>query len=122
MVRRDACGGRVVVCGGVVPAGVGDRDGGGVTGPLAQQFAQVRSKLWTASAWTTREEVREEHRDAALAALSVIERHVQDMEKALVELLVVAQTDDPWLIGGKRYRELLENARAALPAREKGEE
>jgi len=44
------------------------------------------------------------------------------MEKALVELLVVAQTDDPWLIGGKRYRELLENARAALPAREKGEE
>jgi hypothetical protein len=101
-----------------------------VTGPLAHQFAQLeqavedafRIELDECCTGPKYEASLKQQRDERLAALSVIERHVQDMEKALVELLVVAQTDDPWLIGGKRYRELLENARAALSAREKGTE
>ena len=59
-----------------------------MTGPLAQQFAQVREESALLADWA--EEPlgmgsvdADNVRGRLLAALSVIERHVQDMEKAL---------------------------------------
>ena len=52
-----------------------------MTGPLAQQFAAVREAL---QGWDD-PIAREGFADPALAALSAIERHVQDMETALLD-------------------------------------
>jgi len=85
-----------------------------VTGPLAQQFASLWMAIGCAHPVTSDEHDAVE---AAPAALSAIERHVQDMEKALSE------------IESKPYRAEEVIARfqhrrwgAALPAREKEEE
>ena len=51
-----------------------------MTGPLAQQFAQVRARI---ESTVRMDKVSVPSVNEALAALSVIERHVQDMETAL---------------------------------------
>lgn len=82
-----------------------------MTGPLAPQFAQVRPVLEKArDAWAIAGS------DAALAALSVIERHVQDAVALLDECL--NDGDRAW--DPEELVAQMEKVRAALPAREKG--
>jgi hypothetical protein len=54
-----------------------------VTGPLAQQFAQVRETLEFGYGGDPN---YRPYYEEGIAALSAIERHVQDMEKALEEI------------------------------------
>ena len=81
-----------------------------MTRPLAQQIAQVREALPSAD----HDPPCGYGRCAAHSALSAIERHLQDMETALLEIEVTA--------AGEGDEILSAFARAALPAREKGEE
>jgi hypothetical protein len=74
---------------------------------IDQQFAQVRKAL----------EERYGYREA-FAALSAIERHVQDVETALRNLIEWADNERGTDFGEREWNE----ARAALPAREKGTE
>ena len=137
--RRDPRRGRVVVCGGVVPAGVGDRAGDGVSGPLAQQFARVESVLERAGiskdaiGWESPGgycpscEIADGCHDHeceiadALAALSVIERHVQDTQERIrdLEAGICEALSKPY-----RLEEIAKRLTvpAALSAREKGTE
>jgi hypothetical protein len=93
-----------------------------VTGPLAQQFAQVRDFLNTGGFGIDR--TRE-----LLAALSAIERHVQDMDLKL-ERIIEYRPCLRFDITPCDQRAELEEVewcplcvtRAALPAREKGTE
>jgi len=94
-------------------------------GPLAQQFAQVREAFMVASfdGLTGEQQAAAE---AGYAALSAIERHVTDMEKALREierdmegvLRAQAVVDAP-MSASELPRRVRDKARAALPAREK---
>jgi len=102
-----------------------------VTGPLAQQFAQVweaRDWIWRQAendapphGWRQREELIERFD----AALSFIERHVQDMGLEAFEALrdVEALAENGKLAGGldeaeALFEEIRDRALAALPARE----
>ena len=116
-----------------------------MTGPLAQQFAQVRGALrrlhFGHGYGRLPEEGRCEYcdcREDATVALSSIERHVQDMEKALRDLgepIMDERFRDRLLrhvLSNEEVASLVDaiyqqqsralNALAALPAREKEEE
>ena len=97
-----------------------------MTVPLEREFAQVRDELNRCAFGT--ESTTGLH--DALAALSAIERHVQDMEKALRNVAWKDTTGLCWCPGdverdetGKPHGWQCVQARdvlAALPAREKG--
>lgn len=88
-----------------------------VTGPLAQQIAVLEECIETYIAdICPSEQQMDAYVNAWRAALSAIERHVQDMETALRE---IAESE----AGGNSYRTqiafatyLQQTARAALPA------
>ena len=114
-----------------------------MTGPLAQQFAQVERGFFVAKdAWVSGRmaddgsvpvEMSADEFNAAMsesrAALSAIERHVQDMGLQAFEALrdVEALAENGKLAWGldeaeALFEEIRDRALAALPAREKGEE
>ena len=91
-----------------------------MTGPLAQQFA----RLWEALAAHQSDDMglsgryyQQAKHHAYEAALSAIERHVQDMENALAE--IAGHSVFEAHASGITMRNI---ARAALSAREKEEE
>ena len=94
-----------------------------MTGPLAQQFAQVREAMEEAYSGL----IRGKQLEDASRALSAIERHVQEMEMALERIVETAEPRE-WETPGHPMNEwtkrepVLRIARAALPAREKGTE
>ena len=97
-----------------------------VTGPLAQQFASLWMAIGCAHPVTSDEHDAVE---AAPAALSAIERHVQDIGLEAFEALrdVEALAENGKLAGGldeaeALFEEIRDRALAALPAREKGTE
>jgi len=98
-----------------------------VTGPLAQQIAQVRSGVMF-DRFNSDGTISSVHTNA-LAALSSIERHVQDMGLQAFEALrdVEALAENGKLAGGldeaeALFEEIRDRALAALPARENGTE
>jgi hypothetical protein len=101
-----------------------------VTGPLAQQFAQVRQAILCTREHYETDEVPCAKCDSdadGLSALSVIERHVQDTEKRvekLHRLMIAAYFETaPADEEAEAFLMRLEGIEpAALPAREKGTE
>lgn len=90
-----------------------------MTGPLAQEFAQVRETLALHNSMALSGEQPSsrsvESLVDSLAALSVIERHVHDMEKALRQFADLGPDTDLYLT------DVRDIARAALPAQEGAE-
>ena len=95
-----------------------------MTGPLAPLFAQVRDSFEKLRSAGRTSDILKVWCDDGTDALSAIERHVQDMETALRGLLV--ETEPEQHRGTEPHPErgacVWCDARAALPAREKGTE
>lgn len=89
-------------------------------GPLAQQFAQVRdwSEGMALMLIDLGDDWAHENHAGICDLTREIERHVQEMEQCLRNVIPIA---DSHLMLSHKDERLIQRARAALPAREEGD-